>query len=151
MRGLSNPGPGQRGVEWTLHCLAGLSDKSDSSGCSAYRSAEFKQFIFSEQSKNGGSQKEVDGDWDEISSSLQKSMDLSFLGSFHKSMKPLSFLPRIRSHGSAYVISKHIGNTWLWDRVRVSGGAYGGFVIFDTHSQGFSPTCHTRDPNLLKR
>ncbi|KAL8156248.1 hypothetical protein AgCh_001374 [Apium graveolens] len=36
--------------------------------------------------------------------------------------------------GSAYVISKHISNTWLWDRVRVSGGAYGGFCNFDTHS-----------------
>lgn len=37
-------------------------------------------------------------------------------------------------NGSALVISKHIGNTWLWDRVRVSGGAYGGFCDFDTHS-----------------
>lgn len=36
--------------------------------------------------------------------------------------------------GSAYVISKHISNTWLWDRVRVSGGAYGGFCDFDSHS-----------------
>lgn len=36
--------------------------------------------------------------------------------------------------GSAYVITKHISNTWLWDRVRVSGGAYGGFCDFDTHS-----------------
>lgn len=33
--------------------------------------------------------------------------------------------------GSAHVISKYIGNTWLWDRVRVSGGAYGGFCNFD--------------------
>lgn len=37
-------------------------------------------------------------------------------------------------HGSSYVISKHISNTWLWDRVRVSGGAYGGFCDFDSHS-----------------
>jgi len=37
-------------------------------------------------------------------------------------------------NGSAYVISKYISNTWLWDRVRVSGGAYGGFCDFDTHS-----------------
>ncbi|CAN6478466.1 unnamed protein product [Victoria cruziana] len=40
-------------------------------------------------------------------------------------------------NGSAYVISKYIGNTWLWDRVRVSGGAYGGFCDFDTHSGKF--------------
>lgn len=40
-------------------------------------------------------------------------------------------------NGSAYVISKHISNTWLWDRVRVSGGAYGGFCDFDTHSGSY--------------
>eukprot|EP00246_Nothoceros_aenigmaticus_P001222 TRINITY_DN11663_c0_g1_i1.p1 TRINITY_DN11663_c0_g1~~TRINITY_DN11663_c0_g1_i1.p1 ORF type:complete len:1083 (+),score=216.91 TRINITY_DN11663_c0_g1_i1:65-3313(+) len=51
--------------------------------------------------------------------------------------------------GSALVISKHIGNTWLWDRVRVSGGAYGGFCDFDTHSGVFSYLSY-RDPNLLK-
>ncbi|VAI49572.1 unnamed protein product [Triticum turgidum subsp. durum] len=52
-------------------------------------------------------------------------------------------------NGSAYVISKHISNTWLWDRVRVSGGAYGGFCEFDTHSGVFSYLSY-RDPNLLK-
>ncbi|GFY89606.1 presequence protease 1 [Actinidia rufa] len=51
--------------------------------------------------------------------------------------------------GSSYVISKHISNTWLWDRVRVSGGAYGGFCDFDTHSGIFSFLSY-RDPNLLK-
>lgn len=51
--------------------------------------------------------------------------------------------------GSAYVISKHISTTWLWDRVRVSGGAYGGFCDFDTHSGVFSFLSY-RDPNLLK-
>ncbi|KAJ6806249.1 presequence protease 1, chloroplastic/mitochondrial-like [Iris pallida] len=52
-------------------------------------------------------------------------------------------------NGSAYVISKYIGNTWLWDRVRVSGGAYGGSCEFDTHSGVFSFLSY-RDPNLLK-
>ncbi|KAL0855501.1 hypothetical protein Bca101_060654 [Brassica carinata] len=51
--------------------------------------------------------------------------------------------------GSAYVISKHISTTWLWDRVRVSGGAYGGFCDFDSHSGVFSFLSY-RDPNLLK-
>ncbi|KAG9155235.1 hypothetical protein Leryth_023268 [Lithospermum erythrorhizon] len=51
--------------------------------------------------------------------------------------------------GSAYVISRYISNTWLWDRVRVSGGAYGGFCDFDTHSGVFSFLSY-RDPNLLK-
>ncbi|XP_022927677.1 presequence protease 1, chloroplastic/mitochondrial-like [Cucurbita moschata] len=52
-------------------------------------------------------------------------------------------------NGSAYVIRKFISNTWLWDRVRVSGGAYGGFCDFDTHSGVFSFLSY-RDPNLLK-
>ncbi|KAG8368347.1 hypothetical protein BUALT_Bualt15G0036100 [Buddleja alternifolia] len=51
--------------------------------------------------------------------------------------------------GSAYVISKYLNNSWLWDRVRVSGGAYGGFCDFDTHSGVFSFLSY-RDPNLLK-
>ncbi|KAM3377161.1 presequence protease 1, chloroplastic/mitochondrial [Capsicum galapagoense] len=51
--------------------------------------------------------------------------------------------------GSAYVISNYISNTWLWDRVRVSGGAYGGFCSFDSHSGIFSFLSY-RDPNLLK-
>jgi len=51
--------------------------------------------------------------------------------------------------GSAYVISRYIGNTWLWDRVRVSGGAYGGFCEFDSHSGVFTFLSY-RDPNLLK-
>uniref|UniRef100_A0A1D1Z8Y6 Presequence protease 1, chloroplastic/mitochondrial n=1 Tax=Anthurium amnicola TaxID=1678845 RepID=A0A1D1Z8Y6_9ARAE len=59
------------------------------------------------------------------------------------------YLTGYQLHGSAYVISKYIGNTWLWDRVRVSGGAYGGFCDFDTHSGVFSYLSY-RDPNLLK-
>ncbi|KAH8941187.1 hypothetical protein BDL97_14G024800 [Sphagnum fallax] len=52
-------------------------------------------------------------------------------------------------NGSAYVISKFIGNTWLSERVRVSGGAYGGFCDFDSHSGAFSFLSY-RDPNLVK-
>ncbi|KAM1030872.1 hypothetical protein FF1_034665 [Malus domestica] len=54
-----------------------------------------------------------------------------------------------RLSGSAHVISKYISTTWLWDRVRVSGGAYGGFCDFDSHSGVFSFLSY-RDPNLLK-
>lgn len=39
-----------------------------------------------------------------------------------------------RLHGSAYVIPKYISNTLLWDRLRVSGGAYGGSCDFDSNS-----------------
>ena len=51
--------------------------------------------------------------------------------------------------GSAYVINKLLGTTWLWDRVRVSGGAYGGFSDFDPHNGMFTFLSY-RDPNLLK-
>ncbi|KAG2444514.1 hypothetical protein HXX76_001261 [Chlamydomonas incerta] len=50
--------------------------------------------------------------------------------------------------GSAYVVEKYLGNTWLWDRVRVVGGAYGGFCSFDSHSGMFTYMSY-RDPNLL--
>jgi len=52
-------------------------------------------------------------------------------------------------NGTAYVISKHLGTTWLWDRVRVVGGAYGGFCDFDSHSGMFRYLSY-RDPNLLE-
>ncbi|GJP38783.1 hypothetical protein CLOM_g23195 [Closterium sp. NIES-68] len=51
--------------------------------------------------------------------------------------------------GSAYVASKLVGMSWLWDRVRVSGGAYGGFCDFDSHSGVFTFLSY-RDPNLLQ-
>ncbi|KAI3705435.1 hypothetical protein L1987_75672 [Smallanthus sonchifolius] len=51
--------------------------------------------------------------------------------------------------GSAYVIAKYISNTWLWDNIRVTGGAFGGFCDFDTRS-GILSFLSYRDPNLLK-
>eukprot|EP00798_Chlamydomonas_sp_ICE-L_P006877 gene6877-30852_t len=49
--------------------------------------------------------------------------------------------------GSAYVIEKYLGTTWLWDKVRVSGGAYGGFCSFDPQSGNMMYLSY-RDPNL---
>lgn len=51
--------------------------------------------------------------------------------------------------GTSYVINKSLSTSWLWDRVRVSGGAYGGYCDFDTHSGMFTYASY-RDPNLLK-
>uniref|UniRef100_A0A7S3VL18 Peptidase M16C associated domain-containing protein n=1 Tax=Dunaliella tertiolecta TaxID=3047 RepID=A0A7S3VL18_DUNTE len=51
--------------------------------------------------------------------------------------------------GSSYVVEKYLGNTWLWDKVRVVGGAYGGFCSFDPHSGNFAYLSY-RDPNLLE-
>lgn len=51
-------------------------------------------------------------------------------------------------HGSHMVITNFLRTTWLWERVRVQGGAYGGFCSFDSHS-GVLNFLSYRDPNLL--
>ncbi len=51
-------------------------------------------------------------------------------------------------HGSISVISNYLQTTWLWERVRVQGGAYGGFCLFSRLSGGFTYLSY-RDPNLL--
>jgi hypothetical protein len=50
--------------------------------------------------------------------------------------------------GSIMVISNYLRTTWLWERVRVRGGAYGGFCVFD-HRSGILTFLSYRDPNLL--
>jgi len=52
-----------------------------------------------------------------------------------------------REHGSMNVIIQYLRSTWLWDKVRVQGGAYGGFCNFDRFS-GFFGFLSYRDPNL---
>ena len=51
-------------------------------------------------------------------------------------------------HGSAHVICKFLRNSWLWDRVRVQGGAYGAFCLFDRLA-GTLTLVSYRDPNIL--
>jgi len=52
-------------------------------------------------------------------------------------------------HGSAHVICRFLRNSWLWDRVRVQGGAYGAFCLFDNISGTLTMVSY-RDPNTLK-
>lgn len=52
-------------------------------------------------------------------------------------------------NGSAFVISNYLRGTWLWDKIRVQGGAYGGFVTFDNQSGVFNFLSY-RDPNLVQ-
>ncbi|MFH1350226.1 MAG: insulinase family protein [Pseudomonadota bacterium] len=54
-----------------------------------------------------------------------------------------------RFHGSAHVISRTIRNVWLWEMIRVQGGAYGAFCLFDRLS-GILSLVSYRDPNLIK-
>ncbi|TNE47786.1 MAG: peptidase M16 [Deltaproteobacteria bacterium] len=51
-------------------------------------------------------------------------------------------------NGSVAVISKYIRTTWLWEKVRMQGGAYGGMCGFSRLSGVFGFLSY-RDPNLL--
>jgi presequence protease len=54
----------------------------------------------------------------------------------------------IRPGGSSAVAVKLLNTAWLWDKVRVQGGAYGGFCGFNRNTGVFTYTSY-RDPNLL--
>ena len=51
--------------------------------------------------------------------------------------------------GSIDVIANYLRTTYLWEQVRVKGGAYGGFCVFDRHTGIFNFLSY-RDPNLLE-
>jgi len=51
--------------------------------------------------------------------------------------------------GASAVVSRFLRTGYLWDQVRVMGGAYGGFCTFD-QSTGFFSFLSYRDPNLAK-
>ena len=52
-----------------------------------------------------------------------------------------------RPHGSSAVVLHHLRSSWLWDRVRVQGGAYGAFCSLD-HRAGALTFGSYRDPNF---
>ncbi len=54
-----------------------------------------------------------------------------------------------RYHGSIHVITHFLRTTWLWEQIRVLGGAYGALCRFDKFSGAFSLVSY-RDPNLLE-
>jgi Zn-dependent M16 (insulinase) family peptidase len=54
-----------------------------------------------------------------------------------------------RMHGSALVITRYLQTAWLWEKIRVQGGAYGGMCSFDQRSGAFVFASY-RDPNLLE-
>jgi len=51
-------------------------------------------------------------------------------------------------HGSLEVIVNYLRTTWLWEKIRVQGGAYGAMCIADAHTGVLSYVSY-RDPNLL--
>jgi len=52
-----------------------------------------------------------------------------------------------KMHGSALVITRYLQTAWLWEKIRVQGGAYGGMCSFDQRSGVFAFASY-RDPNL---
>jgi len=54
----------------------------------------------------------------------------------------------VKPAGSHIVARRYLRTSWLWDKVRVQGGAYGGHCMFDRFSGGFTFASY-RDPNLL--
>jgi hypothetical protein len=54
----------------------------------------------------------------------------------------------VKPSGTHLVTRRYLRTTWLWDKVRVQGGAYGGQCMFDRYSGGFTFVSY-RDPNLL--
>jgi Zn-dependent M16 (insulinase) family peptidase len=53
-----------------------------------------------------------------------------------------------KSNGASSVVVNHLNTTWLWDKIRVQGGAYGAFCQLDQDSGGFTFLSY-RDPNIL--
>ncbi len=60
-------------------------------------------------------------------------------------------LPKLgyKPGGAAMVASQWLRGAWLWDKVRVQGGAYGSFASLDPRS-GVLTFASYRDPNLLE-
>jgi presequence protease len=51
--------------------------------------------------------------------------------------------------GSISVISNYLRTSWLWEKIRAQGGAYGAMYSFDRHDGTFAFLSY-RDPNLLR-
>ncbi len=54
-----------------------------------------------------------------------------------------------RPHGSALVVNKYLLTTYLWEKIRVQGGAYGSMAAWDRLT-GFYGFVSYRDPNLIE-
>jgi Zn-dependent M16 (insulinase) family peptidase len=52
-------------------------------------------------------------------------------------------------HGSVNVITNYLRTTWLWEKIRVQGGAYGAFNSFNKETGTFTFLSY-RDPNFAR-
>lgn len=51
------------------------------------------------------------------------------------------------SLGAAMVVVRYLRTAWLWEQIRVKGGAYGAFCMFDVLSRGLTLVSY-RDPHI---
>jgi Zn-dependent M16 (insulinase) family peptidase len=58
------------------------------------------------------------------------------------------YLRGAKANGSHLVARRYLRTTWLWEKIRVQGGAYGGQCMLDRYSGGFTFVSY-RDPNLV--
>ena len=80
----------------------------------------------------------------------QRSEGFTFPGQVNYVAKGANLYPLGYVHtGASSVALRHLNTTYLWDKVRVQGGAYGGSASFDPFSGGFFFSSY-RDPNLLE-
>jgi len=54
-----------------------------------------------------------------------------------------------KTSGAMSVVSRYLRTSWLWDKVRVVGGAYGCSNVFNPNTGVFKYTSY-RDPNLMQ-
>ena len=79
-----------------------------------------------------------------------QSEGLTFPGQVNYVSKGANLYPLGYVHsGASSVALRHLNTTYMWDRVRVQGGAYGGSASLDPFSGTFLFTSY-RDPNLLQ-
>jgi Zn-dependent M16 (insulinase) family peptidase len=51
--------------------------------------------------------------------------------------------------GAAMVVVRYLRTAWLWEQVRVKGGAYGAFCLFDALTRGLTMVSY-RDPHIRR-
>ncbi len=90
----------------------------------------------------------ADGDWPRRLAPAHESLGLPAQVNYVGQALDLAAVG-YRFHGSALAIVHYLNATWLWERVRMQGGAYGGSCQYNRSAQVLTLLSY-RDPNLEK-
>ncbi len=88
----------------------------------------------------------ADGDWARLISPAHEALSIPAQVNYVGAALDLGGAGYV-FHGSALAITRYLNTTWLWERVRVQGGAYGGFCRYDRSANVLFMLSY-RDPNL---